>query len=265
MEDKNYTEANRSAWNEAASVRRRRNFNNLLQNFAKHSFSVLDETERNILRQINVSNSVVAQLCCNNGRELLAIKNMGASHCVGFDISDQFIDQARRLSQASGIECEFVRTDVYEISSKYYNMFDIVFISAGVLRWLPNLEQFFGIVAHLLKHDGILFIHEIHPILDLFVENDRRDPPPLQFSYFSDEPRVGNQGLDYYGKSTYISKPTYEFHHKLSEIINLCIRHHLVVQSFDEYPYDISSVYAEFETIKTKLPLSYALLARKSS
>lgn len=49
---------------------------------------------------------------CNNGRELLSIKNKGAGYCVGFDIAEGFIDQARQLAKAGDIDCEFVQSDV---------------------------------------------------------------------------------------------------------------------------------------------------------
>jgi ubiquinone/menaquinone biosynthesis C-methylase UbiE len=78
-------------------------------------FSVLDPYETEKLLQIGVKGKAVAQLACNNGRELLSIKNMGAERCVGFDIAEEFIKQAEELNQAAQLDCEFVVSNIYEI------------------------------------------------------------------------------------------------------------------------------------------------------
>lgn len=52
-------------------------------------YSSLDTIETYHLEKINLVDKAVAQLCCNNGRELLSIKNKGAGYCVGFDIAEK--------------------------------------------------------------------------------------------------------------------------------------------------------------------------------
>lgn len=256
-----YAAANRTAWNQAAPLHRQANFARLLQKFKEPGCNLLDETATGLLKSIGVENTAVAQLQCNNGRELLSIKNLGASRCTGFDISDAFIDQARQLAAAGGIECEFVAGDIYAIPSEYDRQFGILFISVGSLGWMPDLAAYFSVVRRLLSPGGWLFIYEMHPLLDMFEPGSEQPLIPC-YSYFLDQPFVDQDGLDYYGHTTYASAPTYWFHHKLADIFNACLAHGLALRSFEEYPHDESNVFKYLERQSVRLPLSYTLLAQ---
>lgn len=265
MQTKDYTQANKIAWNEVAPIHAETNFAQQKKDFQKSGFSCLDATETKILQEINIENKSVAQLCCNNGRELLSIKNLGADHCVGFDISENFIEQAKQLAQTGNIDCEFVCTDVYDIDHKYDKKFDLVYITIGALCWLPDLEKFFEIVARILKPNGTIFIYDMHPILGMFLEHDQNNPPVLKSSYFRTQPFIDNEGLDYYNNEKYKSAPMYWFHYKLSDVMNACFKQNFVVTDFQEYEHDIAEIFKHYEKIDAKLPLCYTLVARKNN
>jgi ubiquinone/menaquinone biosynthesis C-methylase UbiE len=263
MDKKEYSSANRKAWNEAAPVHAGHNFEKLLKSFEQPGYSCLDETETAVLNKIGVGGKAVAQLCCNNGRELLSIKNLGAGFCVGFDISDGFIDQACKFAEAGKIDCQFLRTDVYEIPDTYNHKFDLVYITIGALTWLPDLEQFFGVTADLLKPDGKVFIYEMHPVAEMFECCDGKDPLLVRYSYFQEKPFIDENGLDYYGMTTYESSPSYSFIHKLSDIFNGLLKNGFSIEAFNEYPHDISNLFKPIENSNIRLPLSYTLVARR--
>lgn len=262
MQQNEYIAANRLAWNEVAPIHARQKFAQLLINFQQSGYSSLDAVETALLEQIGLDGKSVAQLCCNNGQELISIKNLGAGRCVGFDISDEFIAQAHQLNSAAQLDCEFVQGDVYNISDSYHGQFDLVFISIGALGWLPDLPRVFQIVARLLRPEGRLLIYEMHPILDMFEGSDQTDPPPLHHSYFRTEPYVDDMGLDYYGNTSYQAAPSYWFHHKLSDIFEGCLQNGLQIKAFREYDHDISEVFAHFAKLTIKPPLTYILLAQ---
>ncbi len=98
MKRKNFTDANREAWDEAAPLHRGQNMESLLAAFRTPGYSCLDEIETERIQALGVAGKDVAQLCCNNGRELLSVKNMGAARCVGFDGAKGFIEQAREAN-----------------------------------------------------------------------------------------------------------------------------------------------------------------------
>lgn len=72
-------------------------------------------------------------------------------------MSENFLEQAERLSKVSGKDVTFVRTSVYDIDEPYTDAFDVVYLTVGVLGWLPDLPAFFEVVARLLRSSGHLF------------------------------------------------------------------------------------------------------------
>jgi ubiquinone/menaquinone biosynthesis C-methylase UbiE len=211
-----------------------------------------------------VAGKDVVQLCCNNGRELLSVKNLGAGACVGFDSAEGFIEQAHELAAASGLACEFVCTDVYDIPADYDSSFDLVTITIGVLSWMPDLPDFLAVAARLLRPGGALFIYEQHPILDMIEPGKADEPVAWDYSYFRREPFVDLDGLDYYGGETYQSKPLTSFHHRLSEVIMAGLASGLAVEHIEELAGHISNCWYNVERQGPELPMSYTLVLRKA-
>jgi len=263
MKTKDYTEANRAAWNEAAPLHRGQNHDDLIAAFQTPGYTCLNEIETGVLIKLGVAGTDVAQLCCNNGQELLSVKNLGAARCVGFDQSEGFIGQARELAAAGSIDCEFVCSDIYDIDAAYDAGFDIVTITIGVLSWMPDLSGFFSVAARLLKPGGALFIYEQHPIIEMLEPGQAGDPLQWEYSYFKREPFVDTDGLDYYGGTTYDSKPLYSFVHKVSDVIMAGIEAGLAVEHFEERPDHISCTWYNAEKREPQLPMSFTLVLRK--
>ena len=154
-----YTDANRAAWDEVAPLHAQQNLEKLLEAFALPGYSSLDEHCHAPLMEIGVQGKSVAQICCNNGRELLSMKNLGAGRCVGFDASAPFIEQARQLAKAAGHEdVSFVAADVYDVPKFQDATFDIVLSTIGVLSWMPDLPAFFGVAAGLTNRADIFLL-----------------------------------------------------------------------------------------------------------
>jgi ubiquinone/menaquinone biosynthesis C-methylase UbiE len=267
MSAPNYTEANRAAWNETAPIHAAQNLENLLKNFRTPGYSCLHkpfEVER--LQNLKLEGKSVAQLCCNNGRELISVKNLfNAGRCVGFDISDEFIEQAKALNTAANQDVEFIRVSVLEIPESFSAQFDLAYITIGALGWLPDLSVFLATISRLLKPGGNILIYEMHPMLDMFDadENAKKNPLELKHSYFKTTPYVETGGLDYYSGSSYESKPMYWFHHKISDLIGGLIQGGLQITAFDEFDFDISNVFAHFNDLEIKPPMCYILEAQK--
>ena len=259
--ESSYIEANRAAWNEAAPIHARRTFEALRQGFATPGFSSLhrpEEVER--LRALQLQGKNVIQLCCNNGRELLSIKNLfGAGSCLGVDISDEFVGQARALNEAAKLDVEFLRANVFELPESVLGRFDLVYITVGAFGWMPDCAAFTALISSLLRPGGQVFIYEMHPMLDAFDETDYREPLAFRRSYMQSEPNVLSHGLDYLSNDTYESRSMYWFHHKTSDIIGGLLRAGVGLTAFDEFDHDISNVFAHLERLAARPPLSYIL------
>lgn len=261
VDRKQITSANRTMWNETAEVHAHLKLEALLERFRDSTFSLLDDIERSALLEIGVAGRDVAQLSCNNGRELLCVERLGARRCVGFDISDAFIAQAHALAEAAGSRAEFLATDVYEIPESYDAAFDIVYVTVGALGWFPDLDAWYGVAARLLRPGGHLVIYEMHPILDMF---DAADGPVIKHSYFRTEPYFEESGPDYYDPNAMIGSPSYWFHHKMSDVIGGAIAAGFQIRRFEELGHDVSNVFRAFADLPAKPPLSYLLIGRSA-
>ena len=262
MQGNDYVEANRRAWNQVAPIHAAVNQARLLQSFRLPSFSVLDSYETAKLQEIGVMGKAVAQIACNNGRELLSIKNMGAGRCVGFDIADEFIQQAQALNEAAQQDCEFVATSVYDIPAAYDDAFDLVYITIGVLSWMPDINAFFAVVSRLLRSGGHLMIYEMHPFLNVLdLPEETENPLQISLSYFNSA-ATEDSGLDYYTGTDYEALPNYWFAHPLGVIFKAMIQNQIAIAAFDEYAHDISLAFQALEPLQ-KVPLCYILMGQR--
>ena len=260
---KEITTANLVAWNEAAPFHDKHNREELIKEFSRPGFSCLDEIETTRLQALDFKGKSVAQICCNNGRELISVKNLGAGRCVGFDGAQEFLNQGRELASLAKQEVEFVCCDIYDIDDVYKEQFDIVTITIGVISWMPDVERFFATVASLIKPGGALFIYEQHPILDMIEPAGADEPLDWNTSYFSKASFTETTGLDYFGGETYDAKPVTSFLHTMSETIMAGINADLSLEHFEEFPHHISNTWWNVEKSEIGLPMCYTLVMRK--
>ncbi|MDD3050257.1 MAG: class I SAM-dependent methyltransferase [Candidatus Cloacimonetes bacterium] len=262
-----YTQKNREAWNEVMPRHQKAVKQKLDQSFSVPGYTCInDQNFLQVLEKINLKGKKIVHLCCNNGTELMSLKNMGAGHCLGIDICDAAITEARERAEKTGIDCEFIRTDVYDIPQEFNESFDIALITAGGIGWLPDINLFFKKVSNLLQNSGIVLLHEIHPFSEMLPFDDNNCENKLQIiePYFRDEPIEENSSLDYLGGTDYIAKTQYWHVHTISEIIMALINNSLLIKHFSEHPQDCSAVHKKQEDLKAGIPLSYLLIGKKT-
>ncbi|MEZ4737128.1 MAG: class I SAM-dependent methyltransferase [Caldilineaceae bacterium] len=267
MNTTNYAERNREAWNQVTPIHQQHRKLNLQAAVQAEDFSVLDEIETAIHRRLGLQGKRVAHLCCNNGQELISLLKLGAASGVGFDIADEVIKEATLLASLSKTNCDFVRTNVYEIDPAYFHQFDLVFTTIGALCWFHDLERFFAVAAQLLRPNGYLFVYEMHPILNLFAlpgeaDYEAEQELKLAYTYFRREPFVNDQGLDYVGNTQYAAKATYAFPHTLAAIFTAMLKNGLTIREFQEYAHDISADFKHLEKYQM-LPMCFTVVAQK--
>lgn len=260
-----YTDANREAWNEAAPRHARHNQARLLEAFAQPGHVSLGGHVHRALDVAGVAGKSVVQLCCNNGQDLLSVKNLGAGTCLGIDAAEAFIEQARELAAAAGHtdSVRFLASDIYALPGDLNESFDIGLITIGVLNWMPDLEGFFAQAARVIKPGGHLVIEDMHPVLFMYEEGEGGAPPYLAYSYFRTEPFEELNGLDYYGGERYAGKPNYSFWHRLDKIIMAGIGNGLELRHFEEVAKDISFFCSELEHAEANPPLGFAMVWEK--
>ena len=261
MDHRNYTEENRTAWNAVADQHKEMRWDIVLQQLTDPDNSPFEQVALDHFADIGLEGKDVVQLCCNNGREVLSLKKLGAGRCVGIDISDKFVQQGRDLAAASGLAGEFIRADIMDIPSELDGQFDIVLITIGALNWIPDIKALFRSCAKLLGPGGHLYIHEMHPILWM-LEPDR--DTELLYSYFMTEVFSEDNPLNYYGGEDYDAPVNHAFQATLGDIISAVIEAGLALRHFQEYAQDICTNFPHLENQPAQLPLSYTLIAENA-
>jgi SAM-dependent methyltransferase len=259
-------EANRQAWNASAphhetSERYRR----LLEGFAKPGFTALDAVLTERLQALDIAGKDVAQLCCNNGCEILSVKNLGAARAVGFDQAGAFLKHGEAFRAAGKIDCDLVETSVYEIDASYNGTFDVVFLTIGVFGWMPDLPGFIAVVERLLRPGGAFLVFEQHPIMNMMEPwGHPNEPARLVHSYFKPEPFIEEGPIIYDGRSAPGDEKHYWFVHTLGDVLTACLDRGLAIEHFMEYAHNISSVdFDIYNDQPAQLPQCYTLIARK--
>ena len=262
---KQYTEANRLAWNEAMTYHQKANGEKWDELFGQPGYSVFNPKERDLLETVGVKGKRIIHLCCNNGVELLSLKNMGADRCLGVDISDTAVEEAQTRAKHLGLDVEYLRSDVFDLGSDLENAFDMVYISIGCLGWLPDIRRFMQLISDLLVEGGSLFIYEQHPFSEMLPGDHQPEvnARTLVEPYFKDEPYEDTDGIDYVGGTSYESKPQYWFVWTLSHILTAIIDAGLRLKHFSEHPEDISTMHQRTQALNAGIPLSYFLIASK--
>lgn len=260
-----YFQKNKAAWEEAFEHRRpgwgERDYERLLQE--ELPFFCPDVARE--LRTLDLAGKSVAQFCCNNGRELLSLLQLGAKEGVGFDIAENILAQARDTAQKAGIgNCRFVACNILDIPPQYHGSFDLVLFTIGAITWFEDLRPLLQKVSACLKPGGVLFLHDFHPVMNMLPMpgEEAFDPQHLDrmvYSYFRKEPWLEQEGMSYLSEP-FPSKTFTSFSHTMADIINAASGAHLCVTKLNEYDYDVglSEVYDH-----KGFPLSYLLLARK--
>ncbi len=278
LSERAYSEANRIAWEQAAPKHEEASFENWAKLVQEADFNCFPRPFNDEIDAIGLRGKAVAHLCCHNGRHLVSAANLGAERCVGFDISQAMLEQARTLAEISGTAGEWVCCDVLQIGGEWLESFDRVLFTSGTLLWVSDINRFFEVVHAILKPGGILYGWDMHPCLRMVADDYHRQANPLKrladlarrvltgettCSYFDRGPCVENSGMDYYSRRSYSSSPAYFFHHTLGDILSACCRAGLRIDHLREGPEDVSGLYRRRKGRIAKMPLNFSVAASR--
>jgi SAM-dependent methyltransferase len=260
-----YFKLNKEAWEEAFDKHQNGYKNKPISEGLNSKWAYINNDLKKELGTIGINNKNIAQFCCNNGREILSIIQSGAKSGTGFDIAENFIEEAKRIVKEKNINCSFICTNILDINEKFKENFDLVFSTIGSICWFNNLNDFFNKVNLVLKPNGIFILNENHPITNIFAMEseekfDKNQPEKIVYPYFKNDPWVETNGMDYVGNTQYKSKTFTSFSHTFSDIINSMSNNNIKVVKINEYNH---SLY-EFDLLNNgKIPLSMIIVGKK--
>lgn len=219
----------------------------------------------------NVSGKSLLHLQCHIGLDSLSWARLGAQ-VTAVDLSPKSIAYARELSETIKVPATFIESDIYSLPEKLDEPFDIVYTSRGVLMWLPDLDKWAKIVAHYLKHNGVFYLYEDHPVTDCFeVENNQL---VAKHTYFDQTVQTNETSGSYTDRTVKLANPTnHQWLHKLSDIISALAKAGLTITRMSEFEYSFFKRHAcmtknedgtwHLPSNIPTVPLSYALMATK--
>ena len=259
-----YTQSNKAAWEEAYDNRYEGWDDDLARRLQTETLPYLNTQLKEAVLAMDWKGKVIAQFCCNNGREILSIMRLGASAGIGFDIAENMIAKARETARKTGIPCTFTACNILDIGAKYNGKFDCVFLTIGAITWFQELVPLFQVANRCLKPGGILLINDFHPFINMLPlpGEETFDPQALNrvaYSYFRTEPWLENNSGGY--MTSHQNRKTFtSFSHTMGNIIQSVMDAGMQLTSLREFDVDIGIT----DVYNGKgFPLSCILTARK--
>jgi len=228
-----YFKTNRKLWDDLTKIHFESEFYDV-EGFKKGKCTLLNVE---IDEVGSVTDKSLLHLQCHFGQDTLCWARLGAK-ITGMDFSKKAIEQAISLAKELDIPARFICCDVYELAKHLDEKYDIVFTSAGVLAWLPDLKRWAEVISHFLKPNGIFYIREFHPAAYMFDDADNVKTPTIRYPYFKlDEPLRFEESGSYANPNADINSIDYEWTHSMSEIINSLIEAGLKIEYLHEFNY----------------------------
>lgn len=266
-----YKEGNRHLWNAWTGLHENSSFYNL-DGFRAGGLSLQPVEMQELAPQ--VEGKTLLHLMCHFGLDTLSLARLGA-RVTGVDLSDQAIELANRLSAELEIPARFLAADVYKLPEQLSGSFDIIYMSYGVLHWLPDLAAWARIVAGCLNPGGIFYIVEDHPFMRVF-DSDSADALQVGNPYFFSETPYP---LEMQGSYAAEGQPGqavrgYMWDHSLSDLFTALIGAGLRIENFHEFPFALRAKFPLMQQAEDGLwrlpapldqsvPLLFSLQARK--
>jgi len=234
-----YLTGNRDHWNEITPIHVNSTFYDV-ESFkaGQSSLKILERTEIG-----DVSGKTILHLQCHFGLDTLSLARLG-SEVTGVDFSEAAIAEARHLSDQSGIPATFICSNLYDTPNVLAKKFDMVFTSYGVLTWLPDLRAWAQIISGYLEVGGVFYMAEIHPFTQVFYNEEDATNLQVSHSYFHDtKPEYYQPAGSYADRSAEVTRPSFQWTHSLSDIMNALISAGLTIEFLHEFPF---TVYQQF-------------------
>lgn len=226
-------ETNKEMWNEWATLHAESEFYDV-ESFKEGKCSLYPVEVEEIG---DVNGKSMLHLMCHFGKDTLSWARRGAK-VTGIDFSDSAINIARSLSGELELAAEFICCNLYDLPQNLDRQYDIVYTSAGVLCWLPDLEVWGRVIAQFLKSGGFFYILEGHPFLNMLLDVANASIPEIFRSYFyTPEPEIYQSDASYAGIKTSKIHTGKEWTHSLGDIVNSLISAGLRIEFLHEYPY----------------------------
>ncbi len=212
-------------------------------------------------------------LRCHFGLETLEFARQGA-RVTGLDFSKAAINEARALATQAGLvdSSRFVVADVLDAAAALApDTYDIAYVSLGSLCWLSSAQRWANQIAALLRPNGRLYLHDVHPWALALSDDGCR----VERTYFEEaEPQEKDAEVTYTdGNGPLVHRRTYEWNHSIGEIVTALLDNGLQLVSLIEHDWTLWPQFDWLEQTephrwsapsgRPRIPLSFSLVAQR--
>ena len=263
---KAYIKKNKIAWEEAYH-HAPASYKEIVQRLKEQPHVFISQFQMEHLDSKDLHQKVIAQLLCNNGREILALGLMyQAKRILGFDIATNMVKDANQTAKDLELNAAFYAMNVLEIPESFYESIDTIFIQIGAICWIQDLKNLFFKVSKLLKPGGVFYLLDGHPLTNMIgMEGeegyDSSHPHQLIHSYFKKTPYIDFQSAGYMSKGSDNENVFTSFAHNFEEIFMALIESNLSIQSFFESNCNLLENFPDLDQLG--YPLVFFLKAKK--
>ncbi|MGF1484221.1 MAG: class I SAM-dependent methyltransferase [Opitutales bacterium] len=155
----------------------------------------------------------VAVLGSGDNEAAFALVGLGA-RVTSVDVAQGQLDAARQRATSVGVEMEFVRADVTDLSALADASFDLVYTGGHVAVWVSDLPLYYREAGRILRPSGRFLVNEYHPIRRIWRE--RADRLEIERSYFDRAPAMYETDSAA-AKSTVGTFLNYQFHYTVAD------------------------------------------------
>ena len=233
-----YISINRANWDDRVPIHlsstQAYNVNAFVADPAMISRTVRFDAER----MPDLAEKRIIHLMCHLGLDTLSFARLGAD-VTGLDFSGESVAVARDAAIKAQLDVDFVQSDVYAAREAVEGEFDIVYMSFGVLNWLPDMAKLGSVVASLLNPGCLFHLTEHHPLAMTLELPSKGDNLLVSSDYFgSDDPEINVSEASYIaGEGKIAHSTTYQWQHTLSEVVSGLINSGLRLTMLREFPF----------------------------
>lgn len=230
MVDREIHTANRARW-EAAAPRWAENADRrgLWRRCLAEPELVLSQTERKYLADLKGKR--VCVLGSGDNEAVFALAGLGGK-MTSVDVAQGQLDVAAERAEVLGVDIEFLRADVTNLSDLPGESFDYVYTGGHVAVWVSDLDRYYAEAARILRQGGVFIVNEYHPFrriwrhksASLKVETPYGDRGPFEYQSDDDILRPSSGSL-----------VSYEFNWTIADMINAVLRSGCRIVEIDEY------------------------------
>jgi len=223
----------------------------------------LDRITNGTLEGIDLDGKRVLSLAGGGGWDAILFAELGAATTL-VDISRRQLATVRRLARSRGTELDYLRTDMRDLSALGSGEFDVVFHQHSLV-FVPDPARVIVEVTRVLAAGGVYVFSTMHPVTFLFYETWTGTGWRPKKTYFSDRPvPVFDPTWDF--GHVKVRAPTYEYAHRTSDLVNICVRAGLSVDGLWEWsPHYEGGPAGSDDALEQKLPAFIQIRAKKTS